>query len=100
MSALVILDMQADPQQIDRLRESLGSVLAETRGFEGCQRINMFQSQDDAANFVVVEEWTSMEEYDKYFTWRMETGTGGEFVQFLVNPPSSRHFSLVEAQGS
>jgi quinol monooxygenase YgiN len=100
MSALVILDMQAQPDQIDRLREVLGSVLAETRAFNACKRIDMFQNGDDPTNFMVIEEWTTMEEYEKYVKWRMETGTGGEFVQFLVDPPSSRHFSLVAPQAS
>ena len=66
--------------------------LVGTRDFEGCESINMYQNQDDPTAFVLVEQWTSPENYDRYVQWRSETGSLKELFAQLSERGIVRKF--------
>lgn len=49
--------------------------LVDTRAFDGCTRIDTY-FEVAASTLVLIEEWQSLEHYDRYLQWRIETGLG------------------------
>ena len=74
MSVTVLLDLQAAPGSIDKLKQLFVEVLPDTRAYNGCEGLNVHLNQDDGNNLVIVERWQSRPHYEKYFAWRQETG--------------------------
>ena len=50
------------------------------------------QNQEDPSNSVLVENWDSKEQFEKYFGWRTERGDVEKLGAWLAGPPSIRYF--------
>ena len=96
MSTFVTLEFQAKPDKVEAVKEFLGKVLPDTRAYEGFERIDLHQDQDDPTSFMFYEQWSSRPEYEAYLAWRTETGALDEFVAMLAGPPSFRFFDVVD----
>ncbi len=97
MAVRVILEVKAKPGTGDELVAFFGSIMPETRAYEGCTRVDTLQNSDDADSVMVVEEWDSREQYEKYLAWQRERGTSDRLKQHLAAPPSIRHFDVTDA---
>ena len=97
MAARVILEVKAKPGTGDELIAFLGSVLPETRGYEGCTSVETLRNSDDPDNVVVVEVWETREQYEKYLAWQRERGTSARLMEALAEPPIIRHFDVTDA---
>ncbi len=91
MSVTVLLDLQAAPGSIDKLKALFVEILPDTRAYDGCEGLDVHLNQDDGDNLVIVERWQSRSHYDKYFTWRQETGLIDRLGPLLGAPPSIRY---------
>ena len=97
MAVKVILEVKAKPGTGNELVAFFGSILPETRAYEGCTGVEALQNSDDADTVVVVEEWDSREQYEKYLAWQRERGVSDRLKQALAEPPSIRHFDVTDA---
>ncbi len=97
MAVRVLLEVKAKPGTGDELVAFFRSILPETRAYEGCNSVDTLQNRDDADNLVVVEEWESHGQYEKYLAWQRERGTSDRLKQALAEPPSIRHFDVTDA---
>ena len=52
----------------------------------------MVQNQDDTNTLVLIEQWDTRGQYEKYLAWRQESGTLAKIVELLDGPPSIRYF--------
>ena len=73
------------------------SILSETRTYEGCTRVETLQNSADADNVLLVEDWDTHEQYEKYLAWQRERGVSDRLKQALAEPPSIRHFDVTDA---
>lgn len=73
MSVRVVAEFPAAPGKLEELIAILKAALPDTRAFGGCEDI---ESLLDAGRetIVLVEQWRSFEDYDRYLAWRVETG--------------------------
>ena len=97
MSIRVILELKAKPGTGDELVAFFGSILPETRAYEGCTSVDTLQNRDNADNVVVVEVWDSHEQYEKYLAWQRDRGTSDRLIEALAEPPSIRQFDETDA---
>ena len=97
MAVRVIPEVRAKPGTGDEVVAFFGSILPETRAYEGCTSVDTLQNADDADNVVVVEVWESREQYEKYLAWQRERGVSDRLKQALAEPPSIRHFHETDA---
>ena len=97
MAVRVILEVKAKPGTGDELVAFFRSILADTRAYEGCTRVDTLQNRDDADNVLLVEEWESHEQYDNYLAWQRDRGTSDRLKEALAEPPSIRHFDVTDA---
>ena len=97
MSVLVLLEVQVKPEDISHMKSFLAEILPDTRTYDGCQKIDTYVNTEDKGNVVMVEHWKSRAHYEKYKTWRTETGVMDKLGAMLTGPPSLRYFERIDA---
>jgi len=55
--------VQAKPELTETLRDFLISIMPMIKSSEGCESVQLFQSQDDATKFLMLEVWDSVESH-------------------------------------
>jgi len=63
MSISRIGEVQAKPELTGDLRNFLISIMPIIKSSEGCESVQLYQSQDDATKFIVIEVWDSVESH-------------------------------------
>lgn len=61
MSVYRIGEVRAKEGSVDELREFLLSIVPEIQSSDGCEAVQLYQSQDDPARFLMIETWESTE---------------------------------------
>lgn len=92
MSIKVFLEVNAKPESIEVLKQTLEAILPDTRAYDGCLGVEVKGNQDDALNLILVESWETRAKYETYLAWRSETGAIDALVAMLSAPPSIRYF--------
>ena len=95
MSVLVLLELNAKPENVSDLTNYLRDGLHHTRGFDGCNGISIHSNQEDPNNMVFVQDWDSREQYEKYLAWRTERGDLEKLMGWLSGEPSIRYYGNV-----
>ncbi len=73
MKNLVIASFPAAENKMDELKAMFERELVTTRSFEGCISIDVYQQQDEET-IHLVEDWETMDHYEKYLQWRIDNG--------------------------
>jgi quinol monooxygenase YgiN len=87
MTVISLLDLRLKPEVLDTAPEVIHSVLSATRAREGSLGVEVTVDSDDAAHFIVVERWNSMEADDAYRAWRATPEGVSELGSLLASPP-------------
>lgn len=87
----VILELRAQPGQIDEVRRWFADNLGDTRAWEGCESVEFYNDASDADAAVVLEHWRSRDEHEAYSAWRAESGTLATLVPLLAGAPAVRY---------
>ncbi len=94
VTTIVILDIPATPQTRDKVLATLEEALVDTRAFDGCEGLELLVNQEDPANFVVWERWTSRDQYERYLAFRQASGFSASFRALFPDPPVIRKFDI------
>jgi len=63
MSITRIGETQAKPELTQALRDFLVSIIPMIKSSEGCDSVQLYQSQDDPTRFIMIEIWDSIESH-------------------------------------
>lgn len=74
MAVTVVVELSAKPDCAEALKSLWREIMADTRAYDGCIDIYVYENQDEPDNFVLIENWDSRAHYDRYLAWRAETG--------------------------
>ena len=96
MSVMVFLEMQSNTGNTEQLSSTLKDLLPDTRKYDGCQSVEVFNNQDDPNNLVLVQHWDSRQQYETYLNWRVETGALDTLVSMTSQEPNIRFFDIVD----
>ncbi len=96
MATTVILEAKTKSGTGNDVLAKLKELLPDTRSYDGCLSLDVYQQQDDSDTVVMVEQWESKSHYQKYLDWRMETGVFAQLVEALEGEPSIRFFDLTD----
>ena len=96
MSIKLILDLQVKPDELERLIKTFKEILVDTRNYEGCKEVELFQNQDNPDNLTLIQEWETRQNYETYFAWREEIGAIESLTATLTTPPNIRYFDHIE----
>lgn len=96
MACQVILELRTKEDCADKARSWFKSVLPDTREFDGCIGLYLVKNQDDPLNFVIIEQWDTRAQYEKYLAWRTERGDIDALVDMIDGEPSIRFFDYLQ----
>ena len=97
MACTVILEVNAKQGTGNDLLATFKEILPDTRGYDGCTGLDVYQNQDDSDILIIVGNWESKAHYEKYLGWRQETCVFESLAAVLEGPPSIRYFDLTDA---
>jgi len=73
MKNLIIVSFPAAKGKYRELETLLMSILPETRAFEGCRSLEVYQEKGSDI-FTLIEDWETFDHYDRYLQWREDGG--------------------------
>ena len=97
MAATVLLELKAKAGTGSNLVATFKQILPDTRAFDGCHGVEVYQNMDDPDVVVLVEQWESRQHYEKYLAWRQETGALEALGKAIEGAPSIRYFDKTDA---
>ena len=86
---MVCVDLKTGEAGCQPILDFLTTILPDTRAFDGCQDLRVYL-EDEGAKILFIEYWESAEHYQRYLSWRTETGVLDELVAMLAEPPMIR----------
>lgn len=92
MPVIVTLRFSVKSEKAEKFKSLLKSLLPDTRAYEGCHGVSVYQDQDDAGSIYLVESGESKEHQQKYQTWRDESGIGEVVGPYLACEPRFNYF--------
>ena len=96
MAVTVTLALVIKKEKLDEFKGVMKNALPDTRAFEGCQSVDIYQNQDNPGELFLVELWDSKEHQQKYVAWREETGMMEALGTFLAAPPTFTFYSELD----
>ena len=96
MSVTRIGEFQAREGLIDELREFLISILPGIRSSQGCESVQLYQSQDDPSNFLMIEVWENRETHHASVK-NIPPEKLSEIQPLLATSPSGGYYALVDS---
>jgi len=82
MNNLIIATFAAAEGKFESLAQVLKEALPDTRAFDGCIELDVYQEQG-TNTFTLVEDWASFDHYDRYLAWRIEGGMAAMLEDLL-----------------
>ena len=92
----VTLTFTVKPERAEEFISLLKSLLPDTRAYDGCLKVDVYQDQGNAGSILLVEDWTSKQHQEKYQEWRDETGIAEVVGPFLAGDPSFRYLDHLD----
>ena len=94
MSITRIGEVQAKPESIEELRDFLISIMPGIKSSEGCESVQLYQSQDDPSKVMLIEVWDSVESHQASVK-SIPPEKLGEIRPLLETSPSGSYFRLI-----
>jgi len=94
MSVTRIGEFQAKEELIYELREFLISIMPGIKSSEGCESVQLYQSEDDRSKFLMVEVWDSLESHQASVK-NIPAEKLGEIQPLLATSPSGSYYKLI-----
>ena len=95
MSIIVLVNLSIKGESIEEFKEYFKKIIPETRSYEGCQGIQLYQNTESQTKFTIHAKWTSEEAQKKYMAWRKETGEFEKLSPMLSEPFSMQYYDIV-----
>ena len=96
MPTTIVLEIQAKPECIDKLKEFLQNSVSETKTFDGYISVEFHENLDEKGSLLLFERWESRKHYEKYIAWRSDTGAMTELLAMTTAPPQIRYFEKLD----
>lgn len=95
MSVTRINRFVAKEGKVHDLREFLRSITPIIRKSKGCRGCALLQNHDRPGDFIVLEEWESVEAHQESVE-RIPREKIGQVTPLLASPPESNYYSPIE----
>ena len=94
MSVSRIGEVQAREGSVDELKEFLLSIMPGIKSSEGCDAVQLYQSQEDPSRFMMIEVWDSVESHQASVK-NIPPEKLGEIQPLLASSPSGSYYRLI-----
>ena len=92
MAITVMLEFSVLVERAEEFKILLSELLPDTRSYEGCLKVEVYQGHDNPGIIYLVEDWESKVHQQKYQAWRDESGIAEVVGLFLVEEPRFNYF--------
>lgn len=92
MSTAVVIDIKIKPESIAEAKAFIKEVLPDTRAYEGCQSLEVYENQEGEGSMLFYSIWDSRQHHETYLAWRQETGAFDQLMTMVAEPPTFRYF--------
>ena len=96
MSVVLIAEVKIKQGTKEELVSYMREILPDTRAFEGNEGIDVCFDEEDSDLMVLVEKWSTPDDYHKYHEWRVSSGTLDKLRSFLAGKPSRRFLDIAD----
>ncbi len=96
MSVRMILEISIKPEAGADMEQGLRAALSETRAFDGCISVDVMRRVDNPNAWVLVEEWDTQGDHERYMQWRTETGMLAKWEAMMASPPTMTYLNAVD----
>lgn len=93
----MLFEFETTPDKIEAAKARLRAILGDTRAFDGCEGVTVWQDEDRPTSFVLIEHWASRAHSDAYSKWREGRVDEDGLRALAASPPSKRHYGAVGA---
>jgi quinol monooxygenase YgiN len=97
MSITRIGETQAKEGLTEALRDFLLSILPMIKSSEGCETVQLYQSQDDPSKFMIIEVWDTVESHQASVK-NIPPEKLGEIRPLLAGSPGGSYFKQITQQ--
>lgn len=97
MAVWVMASLKVKADRVTELKAYMKSILGDTRGFAGCEFIELYQDSADPTTWAFVERWRDKPSYETYLAWRGENGSLAKIVSMLDGNPTIKFFDRIDA---
>jgi quinol monooxygenase YgiN len=87
MTLLSLLEVRVSAEAIDSAPAIVHETLTATRARPGCLGVEVVIDVEDAAHYVFVERWESLEADDAYRAWRQTPDGASPLRAIVAEPP-------------
>ena len=95
MPVTVLLLAKAKPEKVEKLKAYIAKHLPETRSYDGCLNIDIYEDINNKGALVFYENWESVNSYEAYLEHRVNQGVMEEIGSMLINPPEITYYERV-----
>ncbi len=96
MSVILIANLSVKVESIEEFKKYLKEILPDTRSFEGCEEVQLYENKESPTKFTIHAKWTSEEAQKKYMAWRMENGSLEKITPMLSESFSMQFYDIVD----
>ena len=96
MSVIVLVYLDVKEESVEELKKYLKEILPDTRSFEGCQGVQLYESKESPTKITIHAKWTSEEAQKKYMSWRIDTGALDKLMPMLSEQPNLEFYNIVD----
>lgn len=83
MESVVVVDFKCKEGMVEETEKLLREGLVETRSFDGCNSIEVY-FEEKTMTYTLIEDWKSLEHYERYLQWREDGGIADLLEPVLV----------------
>ena len=92
MAVTVTLEFSVLLERVEEFKALLRELLPDTRSYEGCLEVDVYQGHDNPGIMYLVEDRESKAHQQKYQAWRDESGIAEVIGPFLSEKPRFNYF--------
>ncbi|MEC8909598.1 MAG: putative quinol monooxygenase [Chloroflexota bacterium] len=92
MPVTVTLAFSVIPERAEAFKALLRELLPDTRAYEGCLKVNVYEEQENPGRIYLVEDWESKAHQQRYQAWRDESGIAKVIGPFLAGEARFNYF--------
>jgi quinol monooxygenase YgiN len=86
--------MHLKPEATAPLLERFAEALPDTRAFPGCRSVDVFRNDEDPNKIILIEEWDSRTDHEKYMAWRNRDGTMDALAGMFSAPSRPEYWPI------
>jgi len=96
MSVIVFVNLDVKEESVDELKRFFKEILPDTRSFEGCQGVQLYESKESPTKMTIHAKWISEDAQKKYMEWRIENGSLEKLMPMLAEQPNLEFYNIVD----